>query len=292
MVTEQEFAGALAVMERHGNTLSSHIRRAWEGGILQTMTRASPIKATDAHISIIGHITPDELRARLTRTDIASGFANQFIFVCVRRSQLLPFGGEPIDGEIMRLGQKLNNAVTFAKTVGRLFMTDSAKAIWKKAYPRLSNGGGGLSGAITARAAAQSMRLAMIYALLDHSRQIDEPHLKAGLAVWEYGEASAKYIFGDCLGDPVADQILTALRQAGDVGMTRTAISGIFGRNEVAGRISNALVLLLGKGKARMGNQSERWPPDRDLVCSHRRLTWADLQTYSTRRRSGPRSTK
>jgi Primase C terminal 2 (PriCT-2) len=40
-----------------------------------------------------GHITIDELRARLTRTDAANGFANRFLFPLVRRSKELPFGG-------------------------------------------------------------------------------------------------------------------------------------------------------------------------------------------------------
>ena len=87
MVTESEFAGTLAVMERPGNTLSPVIRNAWDGLQLQTMTRGSPLKATGAHISIIAHITKDEMRARLTRTDMANGFANRFLFCLVTALQ-------------------------------------------------------------------------------------------------------------------------------------------------------------------------------------------------------------
>jgi hypothetical protein len=79
MVTEPELAGVLSTLERHGNILSMIIRRAWDGDKLATMTKSSPLKATDAHISIIGHITQDESRARLTRTDMANGFANRFL---------------------------------------------------------------------------------------------------------------------------------------------------------------------------------------------------------------------
>jgi hypothetical protein len=43
MVVEPEFAGALAVTERHGNTLSSIIRRAWDGDRLSTLTKNSPL---------------------------------------------------------------------------------------------------------------------------------------------------------------------------------------------------------------------------------------------------------
>ena len=57
MVIEPEFASLLSVMERPGNTLSPVLRKAWDGTKLETMTRASPLKATDGHVSIIGHIT-------------------------------------------------------------------------------------------------------------------------------------------------------------------------------------------------------------------------------------------
>ena len=81
LVTEPEFAGALSAMERHGNTLSPVIRNAWDGQVLQTLTKTSPLKATGAHVSIIAHIPEDEARARLTRTEMANGFANRFLFV-------------------------------------------------------------------------------------------------------------------------------------------------------------------------------------------------------------------
>jgi hypothetical protein len=56
MVVEPEFASAISVAERHGNTLSPLIRRAWDGDRLATLTRNSSLTATAAHISIIGHI--------------------------------------------------------------------------------------------------------------------------------------------------------------------------------------------------------------------------------------------
>jgi hypothetical protein len=86
LVVEPEFAGVLAVMERSGNTISQLLRKAWDGGKLQTMTRKDPLTATNAHISVIGHITLDELRARLTRTEMANGFANRFLFTLIKRS--------------------------------------------------------------------------------------------------------------------------------------------------------------------------------------------------------------
>ncbi len=266
MITEAEFGNALAVMERPGNTLSPTIRQAWDGRTLSAITKNSPLKATGAHISIIGHITEDELRARITRTEMANGFANRFLFVCVRRSKRLPHGGTLADAELATLRQGVREAIEFAKSVGRVTMTAPAYRLWVAVYPALSDDQPGLLGAITARGEAQTIRLGMIYALLDHKDQIDEAHLKGALAVWEYCEASAARIFGGALGDPVADEIQQALRQAGGVGMTRTAIRDLFGRNRSGDRIGAALALLMSKGRARTektittgGRPAETW---------------------------------
>jgi hypothetical protein len=95
----------------------------------------------------------------------------------------------------------------------------------------------------------------LIYALLDGSGEIDVPHLKAALAVWEYCETSAAFVFGDLLGDPVADEIARALQQAGPEGMTRTAIRDLFGRHH-SDRIGAALALLMTRGRARSENKA------------------------------------
>jgi hypothetical protein len=113
MVTEAEFAGALSVMERHGNNLSPVIRNAWDGLRLQTLTKNSPLKADRAHISVVAHITDTELRARFTRTDMANGFANRFLFFCVRRSKLLAHGGNLDEAKLNELGERTRKAVEY-----------------------------------------------------------------------------------------------------------------------------------------------------------------------------------
>jgi hypothetical protein len=138
MIVEPEFASAISVAERHGNTLSPLIRRAWDGDKLSTLTRNSPLTASGAHISIIGHITVDELRARINRTELANGFANRFLFVLSRRSKILPFGGSLIDSEILHLGEKLTATIEKAKVVGRVSMTGKSRSKWAAVYPALS----------------------------------------------------------------------------------------------------------------------------------------------------------
>ena len=96
---------------------------------------------------------------------------------------------------------------------------------------------------VVSRAEAQVMRLACLYALLDISAFIKVQHLRAALAVWRYCEFSAKYIFGERLGDPVADQLLIALKSC-DTGLTRTQIRDYFDRNRRGVEIDRALRLL------------------------------------------------
>ena len=104
----------------------------------------------------------------------------------------------------------------------------------------------------------------MIYALLDCSALIQEVHLKAALALWEYVETSVRFIFGDALGDPVADAILSALR-ASTTGLTRAQINDLFKHNREKHSIDNALIALAKQGLAHSireetgGRPSERW---------------------------------
>jgi hypothetical protein len=251
LILEPELAGVLKVMSREGNTLSPVIRQAWDDGTLQTLTKNSPMKATEAHISIIGHITRAELLRHLTETEAANGFANRFIWLMVRRSKELPFGGEWHKVDIAPLVRRLTSALEFGSAPVLVTWGDSARDNWRDVYGPLSEGKPGLFGAVVGRAEAQVMRLAALYAVMDESHEIEREHLLAALALWDYSEQSARYIFGDATGDPVADQILNALRAAGKNGMTRTEISNLFGRNMSSERIAQALSLLHSAGRVR-----------------------------------------
>jgi hypothetical protein len=245
---------------RDGNVLSAVIRQAWESGDLRILTKNDPARATGAHISIIGHISAQELRAELTSTDKANGFANRFGWLCVQRSKYLPDGGrldEETQQNLEALVRELSDAVAFAKGVDELRRDEAANALWHEAYPKLSDGSPGLVGAMTARAEAQVMRFAAIYALLDRAAIIRVEHLRAALALWEYLEASVRFIFRDSLGDPVADRILEALRGAA-AGLTRTEIRDLLSKHGSAEAVDRALSLLAEGGLAR----SQRQPTD------------------------------
>jgi hypothetical protein len=266
LVFESEFASPLRMMARDGNILSVVIRQAWDTGDLRTMTKNSPTKATNAHISIVGHVTRDELRRELSTTDMGNGFANRFLWVCTARSKELPEGGNITDAELSPFATRLRDAVAFARQVGEMKRDDGVREMWERTYHEVTASTPGLLGAVVSRAAPQIMRLACLYALLDHSAVVRAEHLLAAVALWEYCQGSARFIFGDALGDPTADTVLEALRSALN-GLDRTAISSLFGRHKRTEEISRALAVLQEHGLAKVqppvcdgsGRPSEVW---------------------------------
>lgn len=197
LVVETELAAPIQRMGREGNTLSTIIRQAWDSGRLRTMTKGSPVRATDAHISIIAHVTPDELRRLLTANDQTNGFANRFVWCLVRRSKYLPFGGRIDEVLLSPILDRLREAMAFAKESREIIMSAAAAEAWIPEYRRLTADAPGIAGAMTARGAPIVRRLACIYACLDCSAKVELPHLQAALALWDYCRESVEYVFGD-----------------------------------------------------------------------------------------------
>ena len=80
-----------------------------------------------------------------------------------------------------------------------------------------------------------------------------------------YCETSARFIFGDALGDPLADDILEVALGQNPGGPTHTEVSTAFGRNRTAADMNRALDLLSRHGLANpriehtSGRPAERW---------------------------------
>ena len=235
LITESEFASTLTVMQRQGNTLSPIIRDCFDHGNLSPLTKKDRMTATKAHVGIIGHITGDELLRELSATDRANGFANRFLFALVRQSKFLPAGkGTPapiLEPYFVRFSRTLERA----RTRGEMFRDAETERLWASVYRNLAEVPQGLTGAILARGAAQVLRLSLIYALLDEREAnrtdtaIRVPHLLASLAVWDFCKASVLRIFGDCVGDPIADRLLKAIKRGPQ---TDTDLYEILGKHE------------------------------------------------------------
>lgn len=242
LIVEGEYASVLKVLSREGNTLSTVVRLAWDTGDLSTLTKNNPGRATGAHFSIIGHVTRDELLRYLNDTEAGNGFANRYLWVCTRRSKVLPEGGGIVNYQALTSSLALSLFRERERGEREIKRDEEARAMWADVYGDLSEGRPGLLGSVTGRAEAQVLRLSVLYAAIDGAEYVGREHLLAALAVWEYVEASARYVFGDSLGDPVADALLGALRRDGV--LPKTKLHDLFGRNYPVGRIETALGLL------------------------------------------------
>lgn len=276
LIVESEFGRVLSVMKRDGNTLSEVLRDGWDGTELKTNSKNSPLTATNAHISLIGHVTSQELIAKLGDNEITNGFANRFMWLCARRSKLLPHGGEAhlIDWTDVR--NRMWDAISWASLGGdspgglKIDRDDEANKLWNEHYRRLTTPPPGNVGALMCRAAPHVMRVAAIYAIMDRSTFVKKVHLEAGLAFWKYCEESVAYLFGSAELDEHAQELLEGLRKAGEKGLTVTQIRRtIFGNHKDAGAwMKKVIPGLVRSGLAELKESKGKGRPTRILVAT------------------------
>jgi hypothetical protein len=184
------------------------------------------------------------LRRTLDDTSQTNGYFNRFAPACVKRSKLLPHGGSLPERDVAALARRIEVAIETARKRDLLERSFDARTMWERVYPELTKDRAGMFGAITARAEAHTLRFSLLYALLDCSPAIECVHLEAALALWEYCEDSARYIFGTATGDPAADRVLTAIRNSPE-GMTQNALVDLFSRNLPGAKLAGALETLV-----------------------------------------------
>jgi hypothetical protein len=274
MLVVEEMAAVFAVVSRRDNTLSPVLRELWGRGSAQTLAKNSPERCSNALVSLLGHITPAELRNRLESAEVANGFANRFLYFLVRRSKLLPRGGNVPRAEVAKLALLLGEAIAHARTLTEVGMADDALLVWDDHYESLVTQPPTLAGALTARAAPQVRRLALLYCLLDERDRIHGEHLRAALEVWRYCADSVRIIFGGQLGEEVADSCLCLLREAAEVGITRSELRDELGHRVSSAKTTAALRLLERLGLAWVareptgGRYRERWYPQETVAKS------------------------
>lgn len=231
LAVETELGRTFTAMNRPDSTLSAVMRLAWDGTqTLRTMALSNGQIATNPHISIIGHIVEQELRSLLRGTNLWNGLANRILWIYTQRSGSLPFGGDLDLNAISGLSRRVSLVMDAyrGREVELPFHAD-ARELWGDVYDWLARDRGGVLDAITSRAEAQTRRIALIYAALDKSDTVRRRHLEAALAIWEYGEASAAFIFGGGSGDPKRDRLLQAIRQ--EPGLSKSDLHQLFNNN-------------------------------------------------------------
>ena len=249
LVIEPEFVSVLKNVSREISTLSPTLRSAWDGRPLAILTRTAPARATDAHISVIGHITATELQHHINPVELANGLLNRFLLLGCRRVRLLPEGGNPDPLHRTGLDARLASTLNTARHAGQLRLSPAARHAWADTYQQLAHPQPGIAGAIAARAEAHTIRLALIYALLDNAQQIQPAHLNAALALWNYAQRSASWALERSTANPLAHHIHAALTHALPDGLTRTQLRDLLHRNPTTTQLDRALAALADDGK-------------------------------------------
>ena len=213
LLREGEFAQVLQVMSRTGSTVSSIIRQAWDTGTLSNLTKGNHMKATDAHMSILAHITKSELKRLMSSVDAANGFSNRFLWCFSSRTKLLPDGGSIHPEEFYDEISEIRGSINSIQEAGsfQVQRNDEASKYWHEIYPDLTSARSGRWGTSTSRGAPQVVRLSLIFCLLDGKKTIELPHLKAAKAVWDYCCASARWAFEEFQFSPNANKLTAAL---------------------------------------------------------------------------------
>ena len=233
LVIETEFTSVMARSKREGSTLAAVQRQAWEGRPLTVLNRQQ-LRASGSHIAIIGHITPQEFRLRLAEADMTGGTYHRYLPVFVERSRRLPIPEGVEADTVDRLSIRLADSIGAAAQIGQLQMNSAAAALWTgELYDVLTEADDEdrAEAEFTRRAARYCLRVAGLLAALEGHSLIRAGDLRAAAAFVRYSIASASYVLDRQTRNPRLDRIRRAVDAAGAVGLTQSAVSGLFSRN-------------------------------------------------------------
>jgi hypothetical protein len=227
------------------------------------MSKNSRRTATEPHISVVAHITPEELSKLQTDADVYGGSWNRFLWIASKRARLRPHGGDFDD--LGDLQARVRSVVTNARNVGRMRRTPAADRLWEEEYYRRAEvRAGGVVGAIVGRAEPQLLRLAMLAALCRQEDVVDVEDLAAAVALWQYVEATVRMLFAGC-EDPLVARVVEAIRAR--PGISRSALRRLTAKAMPAASFVAILERAAATGAVESekvesaGRQSEIWKP-------------------------------
>lgn len=264
MVLEPEFSKVLMQTKRDGNILSQIIREAYDSGDLSVLTKES-LRVTGAHIVIVGHITPQELKKRLSAVEMANGFGNRFLWIYTDSTKSLP-NSRPIPPKVLSsFARRFREVFAFTDSHDKQAefpMDRETQERWAEEYKELCKPKSGFVGELTARGSTHVLRLSLLYALVDRSEVISLPHLEAALAVWRYSEDSVRSLFGGSTGDALEDRLYALL--GGGPMMTSEFYDHVASKgvdiNEALEKLEkNGLVKRVTERTGKPGRPPEKW---------------------------------
>jgi hypothetical protein len=277
-IIEPEFGRLAETMAR--TEFSPRLRAAWDGSVLDNTVKdpKRSSRASHAHISLLGMITPHELERHHRRLSQGGGLESRLLY-CLSApdtSDSDPFAcdelahGDLIDRLRLTLGVSRSTVLERTDPISRGIYLDRGTG-WQPAtvlplkvlrsewqtlvrdqLPRADDDG---IRDLWARAEVQVIRLAVAYAIGTAADAVTAEHVKAGLAVWRYCAESAEVLFGigagagGSGGDRVARRnVLNHLHKAGGWVSQTVLNKKAFQGNAPRGGAARVLKYLVDKG--------------------------------------------
>jgi hypothetical protein len=237
---------------KRGHHHSGALREGWDGRSLALLRSKRAVEITDPHLSVVGHVTPEELRSSLRAVDRVNGLANRFLWIDTDRIKALPSGGNLPPEVFAYLLEILTKALERGSRVGAITRSPEADAVWTNKYLHYFSREPSDFNAVVARAEAQIARLAALYAALDGSAMIEVKHELAAEAFWDFSEESARRAFSE--PSAVEGRILRALETAKE--LTRSDIRALVGTHVKAEEIEAVRTRLTSCHRVTVDNRS------------------------------------
>jgi hypothetical protein len=239
---ESEFSRVLKVAARAGNPIEEALTTLWDSGSMHSQTRNRPITVQGVHFAMLASITKSAFDDFYLAQAASRGLGNRIMYVHGTRAHVIAHPEVVRREDIEPFAMRIRAARTFALKHSDPFqLTVAAHDRWEVIYAELDLvEDRGAVGAVLHRSGAIVRRLALLFAVLDLSDTIDVPHLDAAYAFWRFSADTARYLFGNSLGDADLDKAYRALSDA-PAGLTTTDLNAVFSRNKNGAQLEHIL---------------------------------------------------
>jgi hypothetical protein len=282
LILMEEMEVLFTAIARKGSTLEKVMTMAYDGRTLQTAARDSQ-KATNPHVSFIGQITPEPFRQIVSRGHgCTNGFFNRFLTVSANKERSRPHGADlPNVSDLVELIRRrlANLGDPLTATPKEIRWHDSTHEAWEAFVAAMETDHPFLQGlgGMSARLIPNTVRVAVLLAVIDGSVFIMPQHLRAAKSFCLQCVDSSREFFTKNGGPKtqsvrLGDRILAGI---GDEPVTITQIHDVLHKKGYnAETLRAALAALVSSGQLVIGTK--------DSATGRPLTTWAKVQHAET----------
>lgn len=203
VLAEMELASLLMKARQEGlGNLIPKLTSLWDCPDLETLkTRNKPVVCKRPFLALYSGTTLQWLHKALTERDIWGGFANRFCYVVGTPKDPMAFPEKPDEHAYQNLLRTLNDIRMFAQREikGEVTVTNGAQEMFRKFYDDFYKRcqEETLSSALVPRIQTFLWKLALLYAIGDYRRVINEEDVERAIAGATFFEQSARVVFAE-----------------------------------------------------------------------------------------------